>query len=72
MEKVKYLSGFKMPSSSKIFKGYRALGFVSNHIPLLVRYIHKRKENLIITCVGKSFHTYGVSTYILYYITSSS
>ncbi|XP_037086803.1 LOW QUALITY PROTEIN: WD repeat-containing protein 36-like [Pollicipes pollicipes] len=48
-----------MPTSSKIFKGYRALGFVSNHVPLLVRYIHKRKENLIITCVGKSFHTYG-------------
>ncbi|XP_043225558.1 WD repeat-containing protein 36-like [Amphibalanus amphitrite] len=50
-----------MPTSSKIFKGYRALGFVSNHVPLLVRYIHKRKENLIITCVGKSFHTYACS-----------
>lgn len=39
----------------------RGLGYVSNHIPLQVRYIKSRKENLIVTCVGKSFHTYGIS-----------
>lgn len=50
-----------MPSPSKIFTGYRALGLVSNHVPLSVRYIQRRKENLVCTVVGKSFHTYGCS-----------
>jgi len=50
-----------MPVASKIFAGYRALGFVSNHVPLAVRYHQKHKENYVITCVGKSFHTYNVS-----------
>ncbi|XP_066252400.1 WD repeat-containing protein 36 [Euwallacea similis] len=47
--------------ASKIFLPCRNLGYVSNHIPLGVRYIKSRKENLIVTCVGKSFHTYGIS-----------
>lgn len=46
---------------SSVFLPSRGLGYVSNHIPLQVRYIKSRKENLIITCVGKSFHTYGIS-----------
>lgn len=50
-----------MPEGSKIFVPCRSLGYVSNHIPLQVRYIKSRQENLIITCVGKSFHTYGIS-----------
>lgn len=54
-----------MPQSSKIFFPNRALGYVSNHIPLQVRYIKNRKENLITTCVGKSFHTYGISHFTL-------
>lgn len=48
-----------MPSSSKIFLPHRALGYVSNHVPVAVRYIHKRRENIIVSCVGKSFHSYG-------------
>ena len=44
---------------SRIFCGHRALGYVSNHIPLVSRYIQKRRENLIATSVGKYFHTYG-------------
>lgn len=48
-------------SGSKIFLPSRSLGYVSNHIPLQVRYIKSRKENLIVTCVGKSFHTYGIT-----------
>lgn len=47
--------------ASKIFTGYRALGFVSNHVPLAVRYHQKHKENYVVTCVGKSFHTYNCS-----------
>lgn len=49
-----------MPGS-KVFLPSRGLGYVSNHIPLQVRYIKSRKENLVVTCVGKSFHTYGIS-----------
>ena len=47
--------------ASRIFTGHRALGLVSNHIPLVTRYIAKRKETLIATVIGNSFHTYGVS-----------
>ncbi|KAG8197503.1 hypothetical protein JTE90_007241 [Oedothorax gibbosus] len=48
-----------MNKPSKIFVGYRALGFVSNHVPLSLRYIIQRNENLVVTAVGKAFHTYG-------------
>lgn len=34
-------------------------GYVSNDIPLVTRYINLRRENLIITCVGRAFHTYS-------------
>ncbi|CAG9772941.1 unnamed protein product [Ceutorhynchus assimilis] len=47
--------------ASKVFLPSRSLGYVSNHLPLRVRYIKSRQENLIVTCVGKSFHTYGIS-----------
>lgn len=48
-----------MPVNSKIFLPNRALGYVSNHIPLVTRYIHRRKDNIIATCVGRSFHSYS-------------
>ncbi len=32
---------------SKIFVGHRALGYVSNHVPLVTRYIHRRREHLV-------------------------
>ena len=51
----------KSSESSQIFCGHRALGYVSNHVPLISRYVKKRRENLIATSVGKSFHTYGGS-----------
>ncbi|XP_013379758.1 WD repeat-containing protein 36 isoform X1 [Lingula anatina] len=50
-----------MGSPSRIFCGYRALGFNSNHVPLAVRYHQKHKENYVVTCVGKAFHTYNCS-----------
>lgn len=52
-------------TGSKIFVPSRSLGYVSNHIPLQVRYIKRRRENLIVTCVGKSFHTYGITHFAL-------
>lgn len=50
---------------SKIFAKKRCLGYVSNHLPVLTRYIERRKENLLITCVGKEFYTYGASHFTL-------
>lgn len=52
-------------SQSKIFQRNRALGYVSNHIPVVTRYIQRRKENLIVTCTGRTFHTYGCSHFTL-------
>ena len=46
--------------ASKIFNGHRALGLISNHIPLVTRYVQRRKETLIVTIIGNSFQTYGV------------
>ena len=46
---------------SRIFTGHRALGYVSNHVPLQCRFVQRRRENLIVTCVGRAFHTYGGS-----------
>lgn len=50
-----------MSFPSKIFVGFRALGFVSNHIPLVTRYHKRHRDNYVITCVGQSFHVYNVS-----------
>jgi len=46
-------------NSSAIFTGHRPLGYVANHIPLVTRYITRRKEHLIVTVTGRTFHTYG-------------
>ncbi|XP_058128820.1 WD repeat-containing protein 36 [Anopheles ziemanni] len=50
---------------SHIFQPNRALGYVSNHIPPNVRYIDQRRENIVITCVGRSFHVYGCNSFRL-------
>ncbi|XP_029158137.1 WD repeat-containing protein 36 [Nylanderia fulva] len=50
---------------SRIFARNRALGYVSNHIPLVTRYILRRKEHLVVTCVGREFHTYGCKHFTL-------
>ncbi|KAK8402197.1 hypothetical protein O3P69_001352 [Scylla paramamosain] len=50
-----------MAEGSKIFTPYRALGLVSTNIPPVVRYIQRRKENLVVTVVGNTFHTYGAA-----------
>lgn len=42
-----------------------SIGCVSNHIPLRVRYIRTSKDILIVTCVGKFFHTYSISHFSL-------
>ncbi|KAK2156514.1 hypothetical protein LSH36_211g01051 [Paralvinella palmiformis] len=50
-----------MEKPSHIFTGFRALGFISNHVPLCVRYNQQHKENYVVTCVGKAFHIYNCS-----------
>jgi U3 small nucleolar RNA-associated protein 21 len=54
-----------MTSSSRLFVKNRALGYVSNHIPLIIRYIERRKECVMVTCVGRHFHTYGSTHFTL-------
>lgn len=44
---------------SKIFEGYKALGFVTNHVPFIIRYVQKLDDLRIVTCVGRSFHSYN-------------
>jgi len=50
-----------MDRPSRLFVGYRALGFTSNAVPLCIRYSEKRRENYVLTSVGRAFHTYNVS-----------
>ncbi|RZF37096.1 hypothetical protein LSTR_LSTR013792 [Laodelphax striatellus] len=52
-------------SASQIFVSNKALGYVSNHIPLVTRFIKRRNENLVVTCVGRAFHTYGCAHFSL-------
>lgn len=47
--------------ASRLFAGYRALGFVSNEVPMCTRYHPGNQENYVITCVGRAFHVYNVS-----------
>lgn len=55
----------KRMSGSKLFRRNRALGYVSNQIPAAVRYIRRRKENVIVTCIGRLFHTYSCNHFRL-------
>lgn len=50
---------------SRIFLGCRALGYISTHVPLIARFIKRRKETLLVTSVGKWFHTYGCNHFSL-------
>lgn len=45
---------------SRIFRGLKILGHVSNQVPCVMRYVHTRRENFIVTCIGKSINTYAV------------
>lgn len=48
---------------SSLFSGFRVLGLYSNHVPHAVRFHQKHREFYLVTAVGKSFHTYNVSTF---------
>jgi len=48
-----------MSEGSVVFCGHRPLGYVSNHVPLVTRYITRRKEHLIVTVSGRTFQTWG-------------
>ncbi|KAJ6640230.1 WD repeat-containing protein 36 [Pseudolycoriella hygida] len=52
-------------SGSRLFRRNRALGFVTNHVPACIRYIRRRKENVIVTCIGRLFHTYSCNHFRL-------
>lgn len=59
------ISIFLVAMESKIFVRNRVLGYVSNAVPVKTRYIRKRKENFLVTCVGKSFYTWNSSNFRL-------
>jgi len=48
-----------MEEGSAVFCGHRPLGYVANGVPLVTRYITRRKEHLIVTASGKTFQTWG-------------
>ncbi|XP_050439383.1 WD repeat-containing protein 36 [Adelges cooleyi] len=50
---------------SRVYAPHRALGYVSNDVPLVTRYIQMRRENLVVTCVGRAFHTYSTDRFQL-------
>ncbi|EDW59190.1 WD repeat-containing protein 36 [Drosophila virilis] len=47
--------------SSQIFRRNRALGYVSNQVPAVTRYVQRRRDTLLITCIGRSFQVYTAS-----------
>lgn len=47
--------------SSQIFRRNRALGYVSNQVPAVTRYVQRRRDTLLITCIGRSFLVYTAS-----------
>lgn len=55
-------------NSSNIFRRNRSLGYVSNRVPAVVRYILRRKDNLITTCTGRSFQVYTASHFRLLHV----
>jgi len=44
---------------SAIFTGLRPLGYVSNSVPCVARYVVRRQEHLIVTVAGRTFLTWG-------------
>ena len=46
---------------SKIFSGFRALGYVCDHLPFSVRRHQTQKENYVVASIGRAFHVYRAS-----------
>ncbi|XP_054747094.1 WD repeat-containing protein 36 [Anastrepha obliqua] len=55
-------------NSSVIFRQNRALGFVSNNVPAVIRYVRRRKDTLIITCIGRAFQVYTANHFRLLHV----
>ncbi|XP_037945778.1 WD repeat-containing protein 36 [Teleopsis dalmanni] len=55
-------------SASKIFRQNRSIGYVSNHIGAVTRYVVRRSDNLIATCIGRTFQVYTASHFRLLHV----
>jgi hypothetical protein len=44
-------------AGSQIFQPYRALGFVTNHVPFVLQ--SKGTEHFVTTCIGSAYHQYN-------------
>ncbi|XP_030370468.1 WD repeat-containing protein 36 [Scaptodrosophila lebanonensis] len=54
--------------SSKIFRRNRAIGYVSNQVPAVTRYVQRRRDTLVITCIGRSYQVYAASHFRLLHV----
>ena len=57
---------FKMAAGSQLFRPFRALGFVANHVPLTTQ--TQGTESLVTTAVGSAFHVYNVREFYIFEI----
>lgn len=55
-----------------MFSGFRVLGLYSNHVPHAVRFHQKHREFYLVAAVGRSFHTYNVSTWVMLVTSTTS
>jgi hypothetical protein len=53
----------KRLQQSQLFKPYRALGYVTDGVPFVLQ--HHGTETFVITSIGKSYHLYNVSVFIV-------
>lgn len=60
----------KFVKQSQIFAPFRAVGFVSNHVPLFLEV--KGCDRFVTTVVGKSFHIYNCSNLKLLFVGQAS
>lgn len=49
-------------AGSALFAGFRGLGLYSSHLAHVLRYHRRHREFYLVTAVGRSFHTYNVSS----------
>lgn len=55
-------------SGSKLFRRNRALGYVSNKVPAITRFIKRRKDTLVTTCIGRNFQVWTTSHFRLLHV----
>eukprot|EP00794_Sanderia_malayensis_P006767 gene6767-7529_t len=55
-----------MAANSRVFSSYRAIGYISNHVPLALQV--RGADHFVTTVVGKTFHIYNCSKLNLLFV----